>query len=470
MWEVISPYTQLVYRYVPTLKMTQVHHLLRCSRLAQKEWKQLKPSTRRDVCHEFLKKIEINKENLALDLTYQMGKPITQARNEVDSMIVKSLDMIRLSQQAVADDLFFDDRKISKTPVKKIVHEPLGVVLSILPWNYPLLTSVNTLLPALLTGNTILLKSSPLTPLTIQKMVQLFEEVSPIPYVVSNFPVPDTFLSDIYRRRDVDMVTFVGSVETGKKISRSISQYELDSRCASRPVRLTLEMGGNDGAYVCASADITQAVEQLASGVFYNAGQSCCSVERIYVHQDVYSDFLELFVNYSLPQYQPGDPSLEKTAMGPVARLSHISYLTRLEHDATRKDARVMGGLHYVGRKNHHPSSVYYPTIIGDMTSNMLVSQKEIFGPMVGVQKVHSQEEAVSLLNRSRMGLTASVFSQDSQVLNNMGPQLEVGTVYHNKCDTVDAELPWSGRKDSGRGWSLSRYGFLPFTQMKSYG
>jgi acyl-CoA reductase-like NAD-dependent aldehyde dehydrogenase len=390
------------------------------------------------------------KDELALTLTREMGKPITQAKNELSAMPGR-IDFFLENTEATLRQ----ETVGTQAPMTELIeHEPLGVVANVSAWNYPWFVGSNVFVPALLTGNTVLYKPSELATLTGLAITGLLHEAG-VPEdafiaVVGSGEVGSTLVD-----QPVDGVFFTGSYATGRRIAE---------RVAPRLVRVQLELGGKDPAYVTNDADAAAAAASLADGAMYNAGQSCCSVERIYVHERAAEPFMEALVE-TVRGFRVGDPEEAETYIGPVARAAQLAILEAQVGDAVAKGAKLVVGGHRLERKGNY----FEPTVLSDATNAMSVMREESFGPIIGVSRVRSDEEAVSLMNDTEYGLTAGVYGRDPERARNILKQINAGSVYFNCCDRVSPRLPWTGRRHSGIGSTLSKYGILAFVQPKAW-
>ena len=336
----------------------------------------------------------------------------------------------------------------------RIEHEPLGVVYEIAAWNYPLLIPVNVVVPALLAGNAVILKHSPLTPLCGARFSRAFESM-PVPGLVQDVVLEDERAEALLADPRIDHLAFTGSVATGRKVYQAAARRLIDAG---------LELGGKDPAYVAEDADLDLAAGNVVDGACYNAGQSCCAVERAYVHERLYEPFLAA-AKSAMEAYRLGDPLDEGTTMGPLARREALETLERQVEDALARGAKLLCG----GRRVPGQGLLFPPTLLADVPNDALAMQAESFGPILPVAKVSGDDEAVLRMNDSRYGLTASVWTQDMDRATRVMSELDAGTVYANRCDYLDPLLPWVGVKDSGKGCSLSHLGFGHLTRPKSF-
>ena len=408
------------------------------------------------LCDRALTAFEARAEEIAKDVTKQMGKPLSQARGEVKGMAGRWRHMMEIAKESLADIVLPPKEGFER----RIAKDPLGVVLDLPAWNYPLLTAVNAVVPAVLAGNAVVVKHSPRTPLCGEHFARAFTEASaqangPTNVVQSLFVDYETTEKMVADKR-IDSVLFTGSVLGGHRIQAAAKD---------RFVHVGLELGGNDPAYVAEDADLANTVENVVDGAIYNAGQSCCAVERVYVHRSMYEKFLAA-AEPLVKGYVLGDPSDEKTSLGPIAQPWHIKELASFIDDAKSKGAKVVVGGEATAVSGK--GRFFQATLLRDVPQTAAVMQKESFGPILAVSPVDSDEEALSRMNDSQLGLTASVWTTDRDRADRLARELEFGTVYMNRCDALDPALPWTGVKDSGRGVTLSALGFAELTRPKA--
>jgi acyl-CoA reductase-like NAD-dependent aldehyde dehydrogenase len=337
---------------------------------------------------------------------------------------------------------------------EQIEHLPLGVVANISAWNYPWFVGANVFVPALLTGNAVLYKPSEYASLTGLEIARLLHEAG-VPKDVFVPLIGAGAVGAALLEQPVDGVFFTGSHATGERIARQIGP---------RMIRLQLELGGKDPSYVCDDADPKAAAESLADGAMYNSGQSCCSVERIYVHEKIHDAFVDAFLA-AVHGFKLGDPMSEDSYIGAITRAAQLDVLDAQVADALAGGAHLRCG----GARLPGPGNWYAPTVLTEVHHGMALMREESFGPIIGIQKVGSDEEAVRLMNDTRYGLTAGVYSRDAARAHALLAQVKAGSVYWNCCDRVSPRLPWSGLGDSGVGVTLSRYGIQTFTRPKAW-
>ncbi|MGQ0504760.1 MAG: aldehyde dehydrogenase family protein [Myxococcaceae bacterium] len=391
-------------------------------------------------------------DEIARDITRQMGKPLSQAKGELGGMAGRLRHMASVAEASLAEVVLPPKDKFER----RISKEPLGVVLDLPAWNYPLLTAVNAIAPAVLAGNAVIVKHSPRTPLCADHFAKAFTEAGAPEGTVQAIFLDYANTEKLVGDPRIDHVIFTGSVMGGHKIQAAAKD---------RFMHVGLELGGNDPAYVAADADLDKAVENLVDGAIYNAGQSCCAVERVYVHASLYGRFIDAAA-LLVKAYVMGDPEGEKTTLGPIAQPWHPKELQALVDDATSKGAKVVHGgqaLQVNGK-----GRFFEPTLLRDVSPDAKLMNAESFGPLLPVAKVATDEEALQRMNTSTLGLTSSVWTQDRDRADRLARQLEFGTVYMNRCDALDPALPWSGWKDSGRGVTLSSLGFDALTKPKA--
>jgi acyl-CoA reductase-like NAD-dependent aldehyde dehydrogenase len=450
-WSLINPATEEPYRTVAAISESELAAVVVRARRAQRDWRQTPPAERARVVAQMVPAFRAQADQVALEITRQMGKPLAQSRNEIDTMIDRAETMCRLAEAALADEPL-----PPKDGFRRFIrHEPLGVVLDIAAWNYPLLIAVNVIVPALLAGNAVLVKHARLTPLCADHFVDAFAKAGLPAGLIAATPMDHALAARVIRSGQVDYVSFTGSVEGGR---------EVHGHVASRFMDAGLELGGKDPAYVADDANFDFAVESLVDGAFYNAGQSCCGIERIYVSRSLFTRFVDAYVDL-VRRYRMGDPEDPATTLGPCAQKKVVETVQGQVAQARAAGTRVLtGGAPWKGRG-------YFcePTVLVDVNHGMRVMWEESFGPVIGLMPVADDAEAVRLMNDSPYGLTASVWTEDPARAERLMDQLDAGTVYANRCDYLDPLLPWVGVKDSGKGCSLSHLGFRHLTRPKSF-
>ena len=450
--KIINPANGAVIASVVADTSAVVRRKYATARAAQHEWARLPLRKRLATIGKFRERIVAMHETLARTLTQEVGKPIRQSRNELNGLLARIDFFLAESTRALRDETVHadTDRKFEE----RITHEPLGVVANISAWNYPYFVGSNVFVPALAAGNAVLYKPSEYATLTGLHIAEMLHEAG-VPRDVFVPVIGDGATGAALTRQPVDAVFFTGSYPTGARIAASAGR---------RMIKLQLELGGKDPVYVCEDVDIKAAAAGVADGAFYNTGQSCCSVERIYVHESIHDAFVDAFVA-EVKGYRLGDPMDETTYVGAITRRAQLDVLRRQVADAKRKGARLLLGGGTVKRKGNW----FEPTVFTDVDHSMLLMKDESFGPIIGIQSVADDEAAVGLMNDSEYGLTAGVYTFDQRRARKIMAQLEAGSVYWNCCDRVSPRLPWSGVKHSGIGLTLSTYGIRAFTRTKAW-
>ncbi len=450
----ISPVDGSVYVERELATEEEIEEALGAAADAFAKWRLLPLERRRDLVGRMVDAFTAQKQAIAEELTWQMGRPIAHAPFEVDRFEERARAMMRLAPGALAD-IVPDEREGFRRFIRR---EPLGVVLVMAPWNYPYLTAVNAVVPALLAGNTVVLKHSAQTPLCAERMVCAGEEAG-LPEGVFRFlHLSHRQVAAAIADHRVSHVAFTGSVEGGRQVQGAMM---------NRFITMGLELGGKDPAYVRHDADLAFTVENVVDGAFFNAGQSCCGIERIYVHRSVYREFVRGAVE-AVSRYRLGNPFDPATTLGPVVSADGAAAISAQVEDALARGARslVDPGLFPAAT----PGTAYLaPQVLVDVTHDMALMREETFGPAVGIMEIPGDDEAVALMNDSPYGLTASIWTRDEKAALEIGSRIETGTVYLNRCDYLDPELAWTGVKDSGRGCTLSRLGYEHLTRPKSF-
>jgi acyl-CoA reductase-like NAD-dependent aldehyde dehydrogenase len=390
-------------------------------------------------------------DELATELTWQMGRPLSQTPGELKrGFHERALYMCDIAEEALKD---LDVGK--KDGFQRFIRrEPLGVVLVIAPWNYPWLTSVNAVVPALLAGNSVILKMAAQTPLVAERYAEAFKAVGLPPGVFQFLHMDHAQVARTIADPRIAFVAFTGSVPGGQAVQKA---------AAARFIGTGLELGGKDPAYVRPDADLNFAVENLVDGAYFNSGQSCCGIERIYVHKKIYKPFVDGFVQLTR-QYRLGNPLEKETNLGPLVRTEAAENVRAQIKQAVKKGAKALLRLKDTPKTPYLP-----PEVLIDVDHRMAVMTEESFGPVVGIQAVKDDDEAISLMNDSRYGLTASIWTKDAEAALRIGERVDTGTWFMNRCDYLDPALAWTGVKDSGRGCTLSRLGLEAFTRPKSF-
>jgi acyl-CoA reductase-like NAD-dependent aldehyde dehydrogenase len=451
--QIVNPATGEVLREVATADGGTVSAAFRRAREAQPGWAATPLAARSEAIRRFRALVVERAEALARTLTLEIGKPITQARSELAGLLPRVDFFLDEIAGALADEVVLTSA--ADRLEERIRREPLGVVANISAWNYPWYVGANVFLPALLTGNAVLYKPSELATLTGLAIADLLHEAG-IPSGVFQALPGGGEVGRLLLEERVDAVCFTGSHATGTKVAAAV---------APRLVKTQLELGGKDPAYVCDDVDVTAAAAAVADGAFYNTGQSCCAVERVYVHARVWTPFVEAFVK-TVRGFVLGDPLDARTYVGPLARReAALGLLDAQVADAVGRGARVRAG----GRRVERPGFFFAPTVLVDVDHTMRVMREETFGPLVGLARVASDGEAVALMNDTDYGLTAAVYTPDRARAERLLGAVNAGTAYWNCCDRVSPRLPWTGRGASGVGITLGREGIAAFVRPKAW-
>ncbi|MBW2161328.1 MAG: aldehyde dehydrogenase family protein [Deltaproteobacteria bacterium] len=432
----------------------EVERVLAAASTAFETWRQVALDERCTMIRRFVELAVHDTDAITQELTMQMGRPVRDGAGEVGGWLLRGRTMVDLAPKALADI----ELEARDGFTRYIRREALGVVFVVAPWNYPWLTAVNALVPALVGGNTVVLKHSEQTPLVAERIGRAAKEAGLPDGVLQVLYLDHGGVADVIGDPRIGFVAFTGSVEGGHAIQRAASK---------RFIGAALELGGKDPAYVCSDADVTRTAANLVEGSFYNAGQSCCGVERIYVHQDVYEPFLETFIAVA-NELQLGDPRDSSTTLGPVVRIRNAEGIQAQIDEAIAAGARpLLDPAHFTETQRGLPYMA--PQALVDVDHSMRIMSEETFGPAVGIMQVRDDAEAIALMNDSLYGLTASVWTSDIEHAQQVGARVETGTWFMNRCDYLDPELAWVGVKDSGRGCSLSALGYAQLTRPKSF-
>ena len=441
-------------KVVATLKedtKKSIEKKLAMLRKGQKKWATVPLTKRIAILNKFAKLLETNNEECAWTLTTEVGKPLQQSRNEINGARNRIKWLTSHADKYLADEVMTLETSLSE----RIVYEPLGVVCNISAWNYPYLVGTNVFVPALLAGNAVLYKPSEFASLSGLEIEKYLKKAG-IPNDVFQVVIGARDAGEILLEQPLDGYFFTGSYKTGSYI------YQ---RVASKMVPCQLELGGKDPLYVADDVkDIKTVAQATADGAFYNNGQSCCSVERIYVHKKVYAKYVEEFVK-EVKSWKIGQPTEDGVYIAAITRPAQLEVLDAQVKDALKKGAKLMAG----GKRIKDKGNYYEPTILTQVNHKMDVMREESFGPIIGIMQVASDEEATKLMNDTKYGLTASVYTSTSKRAKKILAQINSGTAYWNCCDRVSAALPWSGRGHSGFGATLSHIGLRAFTKVKAY-
>ena len=450
----ISPVDGRVYAERSAASSAQIELALARARVAQRAWRQVPLGERGAIIERFCSEFERHGEQIASELSWQMGRPARFAASEVRGTLERARYMRQIAAAALAD---LDPEP--KPGFRRFIRrEPLGVVLSVAAWNYPYLIAVNSVVPALLAGNAVLLKHSAQTPLCAERFAECLTAAGLPPDVFQVLHLTHSDTERVIRDARVDFVAFTGSVAGGRAVQRV---------AAERFIGVGLELGGCDPVYVRHDADLKHAVENIVDGAYFNSGQSCCGLQRIYVHESIYERFTQDCIEL-IREYRLGDPLDPDTTLGPVVRTSAADTIRAQLRAAIDAGARPAFEEREFPRSK--PGTPYLaPQLLIDAPPGSSGMRDEIFGPVAGLMKVRGDDEAVAQMNDSAFGLTAAVWTRDEAAAVAIGERIETGTWFMNRCDYLDPALAWVGVKDSGRGCTLSRVGYEHLTRPKSF-
>jgi acyl-CoA reductase-like NAD-dependent aldehyde dehydrogenase len=449
--QIINPATEELIRELTEdtkQTLTAKFELLKTGQVA---WNSATLEKRIEILQKFSSFLERDIEQLAGTLTSEVGKPLQQSRNEVNGARTRIRWLTENALRFLSDEKMTDEASVSEW----ISYEPLGVVCNISAWNYPYLVGVNVFIPALLAGNTVLYKPSEYATLTGLNIERLLKEAG----------VPDDAFQIGIGAKDVGQALlelpfagyfFTGSYKTGKYIYEKVSAKMVPCQC---------ELGGKDPVYIADDiSDIKSVAAGTADGAFYNNGQSCCAVERIYVHEKIYDKYIDEFTK-EVKSWKIGEPVQDGVYIGPLTRKDQLSVIENQISEALKNGAKLLAGGKRINQKGYY----FEPTVLANVNNKMSVMQEESFGPVIGIMKVKDDQEAITMMNDTQYGLTSSVYSSSEERAKNILSNIDSGTGYWNCCDRVSAAVPWSGRKHSGIGSTLSHAGLRAFTKPKAY-
>ena len=450
--KILNPATGALLRDVPADNVKAVRAKYERARAVQPRWAATSMRKRIAAIARFKDLIVERQEVLARTLTQEVGKPIRQSRNELKGLLARLDFFVAESARALRDETVLADA--AQKLEERISHEPLGLVANISAWNYPYFVGSNVFVPALAAGNAVLYKPSEYATLTGLHIADMLHAAG-VPEDVFIAVIGDGATGAALLRQPIDGVFFTGSYGTGARIAASAGR---------RMIKVQLELGGKDPIYVCDDVDVNAAAAAVADGAFYNTGQSCCSVERVYVHEKIHDAFVDAFVA-EVKRYKVGDPDDEGTYIGAITRKPQLAVLKRQVADAKKKGAKLLLGGGVLKRKGNW----FAPTVLADVDHSMAVMREESFGPIIGIQAVADDDAAIDQMNDTEYGLTAGVYTNDEKRAKKILARDDAGTVYSNCCDRVSPRLPRSGVKHSGAGLTLSTYGIQTFTRPKAW-
>jgi len=452
MQKTISPIDNTIY-VEREYHSTKIEQTIDNSIKAQKEWANLNVNERVKLLKNFIQDFLSKGDVVGEELSRQIGRPISQASGELNGFKERADYMLSIAEKKLANIDVTKDNNF-KSFIKR---RALGIVFVIAPWNYPYLVAVNSIIPAMASGNTVILKHSAQTPLCAEQLYDSAKKTLPkdvFNYLHLNHEDGLKVVSD----KRINFVSFTGSVKAG---------YDVQKATHAKFIDMTLELGGKDPAYARYDCDLEKTVENLVDGSFFNSGQSCCGIERVYVDEKIYNNFIELFVSKTY-NYKLGNPLQKETNLGPVVKLSAADFIIKQMNRAIDKGAKKMIDENKFNFPKEHKNYLV-PQILTNVNHDMDFMTEETFGPCVGIMKVKDEKEAIKLMNDSPYGLTASIWTKDFEIAEKIGNQVQTGTFYMNRCDYLDPALSWTGVKETGKGCSLSEIAYEKLTSPKSF-
>lgn len=458
-FKVDNPYTGETHAEVRRLTYEEGARVVARAADVFEAWRRVPLEERRAVFLRAMDAMEAAGDAIAADVSGMMGKPVHHARGELATMLDRGRAMAAQVEDAMRPIEVPRDASDPRPLTRRVLREPVGPVMVLAPWNYPLLCTMNPLGAAVLTGSPALVKHSERSPLVADHFVRAFAEAGAPDGLVQALQVSHADVARLVQHPAVGFVSFTGSVAGGRAVYRAVAEATF--------VDAALELGGKDPAYVAEDADLARAADGTVDGAFFNAGQSCCAVERVYVHRSLHDRYVEAAAE-AVSALRLGDPADPATAVGPMAQPGAPAFLAAQVEQAVAAGARLVAGTGRACADASGRGRFFSPTLLAGCDHGMGVMVEESFGPVLAVCAVDSDEEAVRLMNDSAYGLTASVWTASEERALRLAGELDAGTVFRNRCDFVDPYLAWSGRKDSGKGVSLSPYGFHAVTRTKS--
>lgn len=449
--QVKNPYNQKIVGEYPIDTLNTVATKIAQLKQAQLSWCQIPLRDRIEAVQAALSYFNEHRQEIALDISQQMGRPISQSPKEIDGLLERANYLCSIAEDTLTPQLLPE----KKGYYRAIQRDPLGIVFIISAWNYPLLVTINSLIPSLIAGNTVLLKHSSQTPAIGHHFEKAFQKMAGITNLLQQVIIDHAMTGRIIEQFDIHHVVFTGSVKGGQEILQNTAKKFMQPQ---------LELGGKDAAYIDKSANIESSVASVIDGAMFNSGQSCCGIERAYVHQQIYEQFIQKSLEF-LAEYQLGDPLVATTNFGPLISQSSAEAVDRQVQAAVQAGAKILAG----GRIRKIDAGFFYePTLMIDVKQDMAIMQEENFAPILPIISVNSLEQAIDLVNDSTYGLTAAIYTQEPAQARIFADRVRVGTVFMNRCDYLDPALPWTGVKNSGCGSALSHLGFLSVTRAKA--
>lgn len=453
--KIISPIDGSVVAERELASDAVVEAVLHAAQTAQSVWRSTPIAERIRLCEAMIVHLEASVADIATEISWQMGRPVRYTPNEI---LRGAQERARYMMSIATEEL--DDVSVPQVDgfTKYIQRTPVGTVLIVAPWNYPYLTAINSLIPALLAGNTVIMKHASQTLLCAERFSEACAAAGFPAGVFQHVHASHGAVERMIQDPRINFVVFTGSVQGGAAMERAAT---------GRFIGVGTELGGKDPSYVRHDADMALAISENVDGAFFNSGQSCCGIERIYVHDSVYNAFVEGFVDLT-KQYVLGNPMDAETTIGPMVNAAAATFVRGQVSAALADGARALvDETHFAA--SAADTAYMGPTVLVDVDHSMNIMREESFGPVIGIMRVQNDDEAIALMNDSPYGLTACLWTQDIAAAQTIGRQIETGTVFMNRCDYVDPTLVWSGVKDTGSGIALSRLGFGPYTRPKSF-
>ncbi len=453
-WKVISPVDNSVYASGDYATPQQIESTLADAKQVHHHWKKVAIAERARLCRQFVDNLFTAEDQICEELSWQMGRPISQCPGELNGVKERAHTMIEIAERCLSDIMIEDSAERKRF----IRRDPLGTVMVIAPWNYPYLTAINSIIPAIMAGNCVILKHASQTPLVAERLFDAFQLAGLPQGVFQYLQLARHQAEQVITDPRIDFVAFTGSVAGGRTVYQQVSQ---------RFIGCGLELGGKDCAFVTANADMNFTLDSLVDGSYFNSGQSCCGIERIYVSHKIFNDFVEGFVE-RVYQYRLGNPLEANTNLGPMVRDNSANEVRQYIADAMQQGATALIDTNRF--EAHSETSAYMaPQALINVDHTMPLMREENFGPVVGIMPVNSEQQAIDLMNDSAYGLTASIWSNDFDHAEMIGDQVQTGTWFMNRCDYLDPALAWTGVKDTGMGVSLSELGYNQLTHAKSF-
>lgn len=450
----VSPIDNKIFATRQVASSEMIEQTISQSSLAQKNWQKVTVEQRAEYCLKAIEYFEKNSQQISLDITRQMGRPVRYTEGEIRGLAERARYMIEIAPPQLQDVILQNDSQARRF----IRPTPLGLVFTIAPWNYPYLTAVNSIIPALMAGNSVLLKHSQQTLLCAETFAEAFKYAGLPEGIFRYLHLDHAQTKLVLQHPAINFISFTGSVSGGKMIEQNT---------AGLFKAVALELGGKDPAYVRFDADINFTVENLVDGAFFNSGQSCCGIERIYVDEKIYEPFVKAFVTL-VKKYQLGDPLDQQTSLGPMVNQQAANFVRTQINQAIQ-----LGAVTHIDRSDFAADdglgNYLSPQVLTQVNHEMDIMTEETFGPVVGIMKVKNDDEAIQLMNDSQYGLTVSLWTSDESCALTLADSLETGTVFMNRCDYLDPGLAWTGVKQSGRGCALSHIGYQQLTRPKSF-